>query len=127
MFTQFQIHLPLDPSAPPSSQTNTISGILFPDSGFDLLGAHQEGAVPDHGQHLRIGFGQSDTERPGQREGRSRQAVGDGAGVRLIGRVEASHPHLRRTGVDKHDVAAAQRARVSATTRCWASGKRESD
>jgi hypothetical protein len=68
MFTQFQIHLPLDQSVPAVFADQHHRRDLFAYCGFDLLGVHQEGAVPHHDEHLRIRLGQSDTERPGQRK-----------------------------------------------------------
>src|SRR4051812_1670133 len=45
----------------------------FAHRGLDLLGVHQERTVADHGEHFRVGLGELDAERAGQREARGGQ------------------------------------------------------
>ncbi|SLD88579.1 Uncharacterised protein [Mycobacteroides abscessus subsp. massiliense] len=109
VFPEFEVHLPLDEpvAAVLPDQHHQRDALSY--GSLDLLGVHQEGAIAGHGQHLRIGAGQLDAQRSGQCETHGGQPIRDKTGIGLIGRIETRYPHLGGTGVDEHDVAAAQR------------------
>jgi len=108
VFAQLEVHLPFDQPVAAVLPDEDHQRYLFADRSLDFLRVHQEGAVACHCQHLHIGLGNLHADRAGQRKRHGGQSIRDQAGIAFVGRVQPRHPHLRRPGVDQHDIAAAK-------------------
>src|SRR5262245_12981875 len=77
---------------------------LLPDRGLDLLRVHHEPGITGHGDDLAVRVRELRGHRARDADPHRGKAVGDDAGIRLLGLVHARHPHLVRADVGDDDV-----------------------